>query len=244
MTSKHYSRLYIPTPVNLGDPVHTSPEQAHYVHKVMRFKRGDRILIFNGIDGEWLTEIETITRKSAILTIVEQTREQPKSSSGPSLFFAPIKKSRMTFLVEKAAELGVSTLCPVTTQHTNAPALNLKRTVAHVIEASEQCRRLTIPDVMPPAPLKTCLDQSPDEQILFWLDETGTGQPLIQAFDQFKLNLSNCGFIIGPEGGFVPFEQKLLASHKSVVPVSLGPIILRSETAVLAALANWQQWSN
>jgi len=244
MTSKNYSRLYIPTSINSGSPIHTSPEQAHYLHKVMRLKIADQVLIFNGIDGEWLMEIQTISRKSAALSLVEQTREQPKMNPGPRLFFAPIKKSRMTFLMEKATELGVSTFFPVTTQHTNSNVPNLQRMAAHVVEASEQCRRLTVPGVMPPAPLETCLDQWPDQQILFWLDETEGGHPLIHAFDQFQSKLPNCGFIIGPEGGFSPQEQKMLTSHKSVVPVSLGPIILRSETAALASLANWQQWAS
>jgi 16S rRNA (uracil1498-N3)-methyltransferase len=163
-----------------------------------------------------------------------QTRPQAPE---PDLWLlcAPLKKDRTDLVVEKAAELGVSLLWPVFTRRTNAGRVNLERMRAHLIEASEQCERLGVPELAQPAPLEKVLETWPAERVLLFLDESGGGAPLAEAATDTPAAL-----LVGPEGGFAPEERRLLESKPFCRPVGLGPRILRAETAAIAALAVWQ----
>jgi len=242
MTTKNPPRLYIDQPLETDGFAETGPEPSHYLTTVMRLKIGDRVLLFNGRDGEWLAEIETSGRKSVRLKILRQTRMAPTTQPGPWLMIALFKKKRFSFMLEKTTELGVSKLLPVTTDFTSVPTPKADRMTARVQEAAEQCRRLTIPDIAPLQSLENGLASWPDDKKLFWLDERGDAVDMLSAFQGLKNNITNCGFLIGPEGGFSDNERHILTSQSFVVPVSIGPLILRSETAAITALANLNLW--
>ena len=236
-------RLYVPDDLLSGGTITLSKDQSHYVVRVMRQGAGDRAFVFNGRDGEWLTLIDEASKSACRLILQEQIRPQP-SESDIWLMFSPIKKSRLDFLVEKAVELGVSRLIPVLTDRTDVGRVNVERLSATAMEAAEQCERLSIPGVDAPVDLKKMLaDWSVDDQ-LFVMDETGLGVPVSQAFVRSPAN-SGCpvAIFVGPEGGFSPTELDALRDLPFVTPVTLGPRVLRAETAALAALSCWQAFS-
>lgn len=239
-------RLYTPENLSSGDGLELAPEQAHYVNNVMRLQEGDPVLIFNGRDGEWQGQIETARKKKCIIRVGGQTRAQEQ---GPNLqlVFAPLKKQRMDFVMEKATELGVRFFQPIVTQHTSNGRINLDRLQAQVIEASEQCERLEIPDIAPSRDLRTFLDDFAPENSLFVLDERGGGLPIHQGLlnhaDTFDFKNPSGpihAFLIGPEGGFSAHEMDLMSKYPFVKRISVGPRILRAETAALSALSCWQ----
>jgi len=203
--------------------------QAHYLLDVMRRKVGDQVRLFNGQDGEWLASISEATRRRCQLRVDELLRK-PAEEPGPTLLFAPIKKSRLDMLIEKATELGVSKLMPVTTRRTIVDRVNAERLQAIAVEAAEQCERLTVPAIFELQTLEQALTAWPDDQPLYVADESGNGQPLLQALKPDR----PAAFLIGPEGGFDPAEIDHLNQHPAVVKVDLGPRILRAETAAIA----------
>jgi 16S rRNA (uracil1498-N3)-methyltransferase len=228
-------RLYVDLPLAAGAVLEPSPAQCHYLLTVMRQRDGDGIALFNGREGEWLARVEMFERRRCRLNIEEQSRPQ-RAEPGPALLFAPLKRIRQEFLIEKATELGVASLAPVLCRRSVVDRINRNRVVSIAIEAAEQCGRLTLPEVDPALPLAERLGVRPDGDCLFVGDGSGTGQPLADAFDEHGLG----DLLIGPEGGFDPDELAELKAHDGVVPVSLGPRTLRAETAALAALACWQ----
>lgn len=209
--------------------------QGHYLVDVMRGRIGDKVLLFNGVDGEWLARISKVERRHCTLEIIEQTRHQTPEQ-GPTLLFAPIKKSKLDMLVEKATELGVSRLIPVQTRRSIVDRVNAARLRAITIEAAEQCGRLTLPEVLELAMLDQVLAAWSDNLPLYVADETGCGRPIVNALDPTR----QATFLIGPEGGFDPSELASLGDHPAVKKIDLGPNILRAETAGLAALACWR----
>lgn len=227
-------RLFVPVPLAPGVAVALDRDQTHYIAAVMRAQLGETVLLFNGTDGEWLARIETLAKAGAALVPQSQVRPQAPE---PDLWLltAPLKKDRTDLVVEKAAELGVSRLWPVFTRRTNAGRVNAERMRAHLVEASEQCERLSVPELVEPAPLEKVLESWPAGRVLLFLDESGGGTPLAEA-----ATAGPAALLVGPEGGFTPDEQRMLAAQSFCRPVGLGPRILRAETAAIAALAVWQ----
>lgn len=225
-------RLYVETPLGPGARVELDPAQSNYLGNVMRMKEGDRLLVFDGMSGEWLADVAEAGKKRMTLSVNEPTRPQ---ESVPDLWlaFAPVKKGRVDWLVEKAVELGVARLLPVVTQRTIVDKLNLNRMRAHIIEAAEQCGRTSLADIDEPIRLDAFLRQRDGDRILYFADETG-GEPSAAAFDSGPAII-----LTGPEGGFTPEEAATIRSAPNSRAISLGPRILRAETAALAAIAAW-----
>jgi 16S rRNA (uracil1498-N3)-methyltransferase len=228
-------RLYVDLPLSIGAALEPSPAQCHYLLTVMRRRDGDAIALFNGREGEWLARVELFERRRCRLTIEQQSRPQ-QVEPGPALLFAPLKRLRQEFLIEKATELGVASFAPVLCRRSVVDRVNRNRVVSIAIEAAEQCGRLTLPEVDQAVPLAERLAMRLNGHCLFVGDETGNAQPVADAFDEHGLG----DLLIGPEGGFDSEERAELRAHEGVVPISLGPRTLRAETAALAALACWQ----
>jgi 16S rRNA (uracil1498-N3)-methyltransferase len=198
----------------------------------MRLKPGDRLLVFDGASGEWIAEVADAGKKRMVLITVEPTRPQ---EAVPDLWlaFAPVKKGRVDWLVEKAVELGVARLQPVVTQRTIVDKLNLERMRAHIVEAAEQCGRTALAEIDEPKKLDAFLKGCDPARTLYFADETG-GDPAAAAFAPGPALI-----LTGPEGGFTPEEAAAIRACPNAKPVSLGPRILRAETAALAAIAAW-----
>lgn len=234
MTDRPRFRLFVSAPLAADIAVELPREQAHYLSAVMRARIGEPVLLFNGKDGEWLGVIEFLAKNAATLAVTTQTRPQ---AAEPDLWLlaAPIKKERIDLVAEKAAELGASALWPVFTRRTVMSRVNTERLSAHMIEAAEQCERLTVPEVKPPAALDKVLAAWDAQRVLLFLDESGSGSPIAEILS--SLPAAPLAVLVGPEGGFAPEERALLARLPFARPVSLGPRILRAETAAIAALA-------
>ena len=225
-------RLFVEAPLASGSTVELDSSQANYLGNVMRMKEGDRLLLFNGLSGEWLTEVAEAGKKRMSLTVVEPIRPQELV---PDLWlaFAPVKKGKVDLLVEKAVELGVARLQPVITQRTIVDKLNLDRMRAHIVEAAEQCGRTALADIDEPVKLDVFLRSRDPARTLYFADETG-GEPAAAAFAA-----GPAAILTGPEGGFTPDEAETIRAAPHSKAVSLGPRILRAETAALAAIAAW-----
>ncbi len=229
---KSLPRLFVETPLGAGVLVELDAAQANYLGNVMRLKEGSRLLVFDGTSGEWLAEVAGAGKKRMTLSVIEPTRPQ---DSVPDLWlaFAPVKKGRVDWLVEKAVELGVARLQPVVTQRTIVDKLNLERMRAHIVEAAEQCGRTALADIDEPVKLDAWLKSRDPVRALFFADETG-GEQATSAFQPGPALI-----LTGPEGGFTPEEASLIRASPNAQPISLGPRILRAETAALAAVAAW-----
>ena len=228
-------RLYVDQPLGPGQPVTLNADQAHYLFSVMRLGVGAFLLLFNGRDGEWRAEVTSAARKAGTLTCEAKTAPL-RMPPDLWLLFAPIKKARTDFIVEKAAELGAARIMPVQTRHTNADRIRQDRLQAHAMEAAEQCGATFVPQVAEITSLDKLLASWPAERHLMWCDESLVGQaPALP---------SNRGapwaILIGPEGGFSADEKTRLRSLPMVHPIALGPRILRADTAAVAAITLWQ----
>lgn len=233
-------RLFVPNDLGKGQDIDLSTEQSHYVAHVMRRSVGDPVLLFNGRDGEWQGALALIGKKSATVSVSDQTQQQPVER-GLTLLFAPIKRAATDMVVQKASELGVRVLQPVVTDRTNSDRVRVDRLTAIATEAAEQCERLSIPEVRMPLALSDALGNWPETCILFVMDETGTGDPIADVLSEPVVqNTGAAAFVIGPEGGFSETELDLMRSLPFSRFVSLGPRILRADTAALAALTCWQ----
>lgn len=234
-------RIYTPgSPLVAAQPLRITSEQHHYLANVMRVHKGDKVQVFNGIDGEWTALVESIDKKSTLLRAVDRTREQPPSTeaaAAPTLLFAVLKGARLSTLVEKATELGVGELRPVITTRCAVRKLNVPRLQAIAMEASEQCGRLTVPTISEPETLASVLNGWDEPLPLFVCDERGGSPPLSTLVDALVSSGAGPGILIGPEGGFAPKEFNAMAERSFVRLVSLGPNTLRAETAALAACA-------
>ncbi len=209
-------------------------EQANYLLNVLRFKTGDSVLVFNGRDGEWLATVTGEGRKQASLTLTRQVKPQP---AAPDLvyLFAPLKHARLDYLAQKAVEMGAGVLQPVLTRRTQVSRLNLDRLRANAVEAAEQCGILTLPDIRPEAALEAALAALEPERLLVFCDEGAPQQAPVAALHSRKP--SPLAVLIGPEGGFDAAERELILARPHTLQISLGPRILRADTAAVAALA-------
>jgi len=230
-------RLYLDAPLAQGAVVELAREQAHYLFAVMRQGVGARILVFNGVDGEWLAEVADAGRRGGSLRLAGRTREQ---DSPPDLWllFAPVKKARTDFIAEKACEMGCRRIVPVFTRHTNSERVNVERLRAHAVEAAEQCGILTVPEVAGSVSFERLLDGWDASRRILFCDESGAGRPAAEV-----LRAAGPGpwaVLTGPEGGFAPEEAARLRALPFAHAASLGPRILRADTAAVAALALWQ----
>lgn len=230
-------RLFVNASLHEGASVPLDGDQAHYLFAVMRQTAGARIAVFNGRDGEWIAEIVKAEKRRGLL--VARTAGQPQRHL-PDLWllFAPIKKTRTDFIVEKAAELGVARIQPVFTRHTNSERLRIDRLRAHAIEAAEQCGETTVADVAEPARLGALLDSWDPARRIVFCDERRSAGPAAAALA--AATDGPWAILIGPEGGFAPEEFERLANMDCVLPVSLGPRVLRADTAAVAAITLWQ----
>ncbi len=233
MSNTTLSRLYISEPISAESALTLARPQSHYLINVMRMVNGDEFHVFNGVDGEWKVSITDANKKCTVVAVDEQI--QPQTSEPDIwLLFAPIKKDRTDFIIEKATELGVSKIIPVITERTQNSRVNIERLQATAVEATEQSRRLTVPEFEAAQHLQNALDNWPTSRCLIYLDETGNGQPLGRVLQD---KTDNIAFVIGPEGGFSPSELDAMGKLTFSVGADLGPRILRAETAVVAALA-------
>ncbi len=232
-------RLCVDQPLGAGQSVPLTEAQAHYLFGVMREGVGTQVLLFNGRDGEWLAEVTEAGKRKGALTCLEMTRTQ---SAPPDLWllFAPVKKARTDFIVEKAVELGVSRLQPVLTDYTNSERFRRDKAEAHVREAAEQCGALILAEVEDAVPLDRLLAAWDPARRILWADEAGAGRNSAPAALLADAGPGPWAVLIGPEGGFSDAERDRLRTFDFVHPVALGPRILRAETAALAALTLWQ----
>ena len=232
------TRLFLEGDLSQGGEIELLREQAHYLGSVLRKSEGESIRVFNGRDGEWRADIIEIGKKSGRLRVVEVLRDQ-NIVADMTLLFAPVRKHRTAFIIEKATELGVRRLQPVFTQRTQFPRLNTEKSRLQAIEAAEQTERLDVPEIEPVQPLKDLLAAWDGRPILF-ADEAGGGKSAETAVRQVE---TPAAILIGPEGGFSPEERAELLGLDFVIPVSLGPRILRADTAALSVLTLWQALS-
>jgi len=227
-------RLFVHARLAQGDIIRCEPAQAHYLLTVLRLKSGAIIGIFNGQDGEWQGELRLAGRKSASLLVKDKIKDQLPVADLMYLF-APLKRARLDYMVQKATEMGASVLQPVLTDYTNVYRLKTRRMVLNAIEAAEQCNLLNIPEVREPVGLEEIIANWPGRRCLIYCDErSGSGC----AIERLKtIEPGPLALLIGPEGGFSQRECEILHKQPFVVPISLGPRIMRADTAAVAALA-------
>jgi 16S rRNA (uracil1498-N3)-methyltransferase len=245
-------RLHVHDPLMEGSIVSPPADQARYLLGVMRLRVGESLLLFNGRDGEWLARLQDASKKECRLRVERLTRIQAAPPE-VDLIAALVKRGPLETMVEKAVELGARRIRLILTRRTNADRANLGRLQAIAREAAEQTGRLEAPEILAPQPLPVVLAAWPQEGRLLFCDEAGDdpdapwggpegrAAPAAEAlFRQRSLAGRPWGVLIGPEGGFAPEERALLRSSALVTPVSLGPRILRADTAAVAALCLWQ----
>lgn len=229
-------RLYVEHPLGQGQSVPLNRDQAHYLFGVMRQKVGGLVLVFNGRDGEWLAEVAVAGKRGGTLLLQRQTRPM-QMPPDLWLLFAPIKKARTDFIVEKATEMGAARILPIKTDFTNSERIRQDRLQAHAVEAAEQCGGTYVPEVAALQRLDQLLAGWPAGRQLMFCDEAEAGQ-------SFELNgaigADGWAILIGPEGGFSDRERARLHGLEFTHPVSLGPRILRADTAAVAAMTLWQ----
>lgn len=231
-------RLYVNHPLGAGQSVPVTREQAHYLFSVMRLAVGSDVLLFNGCDGEWRASVQVADKKAGLLKAYHQT--QPLIVP-PDLWllFAPVKKTRTDFIVEKAVEMGAARIVPVQTDFTNSERIRQNRLYAHAVEAAEQCGSTFVPEVSKLQKLKTVLGDWPADRQLMVCDAATAGRH--STISNFVAGQAPWAILIGPEGGFSQPERDKLHALPYTHPVSLGPRILRADTAAVAALTMWQQ---
>ena len=227
---KSLPRLFVRSALGRGALVELDSAQANYLGNVLRLKGGDNVQLFDGASGEWLANIAEVAKKRMTLIVESQTRP-PESIPDLWLAFAPVKRAPLEWLVEKATELGVARLVPVVTRRTVVERLRLDRLQSIAIEAAEQCGRTVLPEIAEPVALEAFLRGN--QRTLYFADETG-GEPTAGVFTPGPATI-----LIGPEGGFRPEERAAIRAAPNATAISLGPRILRAETAALAAVAAW-----
>ncbi len=227
-------RLFVEPALTEGEQRRIDGQQGHYLASVMRLKVGDPVKLFDDATGEWLGVATEVRKRDVVLEIRERLRER---EAVPDLWLcaAPIKKGRIDWVVEKACELGVARVAPVLTRRAVVDKLNLDRLRAHMIEAAEQCGRTALPELFEPVKLAAMLRDWPAGRMLFFADETG-GAPALEAM---RGHAGPAAILIGPEGGFDAEEREAIRAVPGAVGISLGPRILRAETAAAAAVSLW-----
>lgn len=231
------TRLFVNAALEPGATVMLDEGQTHYLLHVLRAKADDRVLLFNGRDGEWQAQIATAGKRGIALTVAGRTAPH---ADVPDLWlvFAPVKKTPSDYLAQKATELGVSKLQPVFTRRTIVTRINDERLKANAVEAAEQSGRMTVPEIGAGMALDKLIAQWPQDRPLYFCDEGGDVSPLADAAR--GASADKAAILTGPEGGFDPAERDMLRAQPFVIPVGLGPRILRADTAALAAVTIWQ----
>ena len=227
-------RLFVETPLAQGVDVRVDGGQAHYLISVMRLKLDGAVRLFDNISGEWLAQASHIGKRDLILSVTEKLCAR---ESVPDLWLAaaPIRKARYDWVAEKACELGVARFVPVLMQRCVADKVKEDRLRAHMIEAAEQCGRTALPEVGASVKLDRFLGDFPNERMLFFADENG-GAPFA---DALRNHHGPAAILVGPEGGFAEHERDAICAHSAAVPISLGPRILRADSAAIAAVSVW-----
>jgi len=227
-------RLFVPGPLIAGQQVLLAGNQANYLSRVMRAKEGDIAILCDNITGEWAAAVSFANKREVGLEITKHLRPREEV---PDFWLCPalLKKDRFDLVLEKATELGVSKIQPIITRRCVADKLNLERARAIATEAAEQCTRTALPEIAPPVKLPALLANWPEQRPLFFADEAGGGS----AAAQFSAGGTPAALMIGPEGGFDDPERNLLRHHAAVKPITLGPRILRGETAAITGISLW-----
>ena len=228
-------RLFVDAPLSAGQTVALERNQSNYLGNVLRLSAGGNILVFNGRDGEWQAQIAGRKRPDA-LVIATRTRPQDRLPD-IAYVFAPLKHARLDYMVQKAVEMGAARLQPVLTRHTQVSRVNSERMRANVIEAAEQCGILSVAEVAEPMPLDRYLGQRETKRLLVFCDEAAETANPLQALQQGLSAADGVDILIGPEGGFAEDERVALLRQPKTLRLSLGPRILRADTAGVAALA-------
>lgn len=235
-------RLWLDAPLQDGAEVALSREQANYLRNVLRLGEGAEILVFNGRDGEWRANLELAGKRDCRLHIAGQARAQTPPSR-LIYMFAPLKRARLDYMVQKAVEMGAGRLAPVITRRTVADRVNLERMRANAVEAAEQCGILNLPEIDPPQKLEQRLAAWPPDAPLVFCDETAGIASPVAALAEVAAGLPDAaaghaiGVLIGPEGGFDAVEREMVLGCPFVTAISLGPRVMRADTAAVAALA-------
>ncbi|MDZ7714502.1 MAG: 16S rRNA (uracil(1498)-N(3))-methyltransferase [Rhodovibrio sp.] len=245
------TRLFVDQPLGEGQTVGLDHQQAHFLRSVLRLSTGAELALFNGRDGEWRARVDALGKGWASLAVVERRRAQ-QAEPDLWLVFAPIKRARLDFMVEKACELGASRLLPVFTQNTDVSRVNCERLRANCREAAEQSERLTVPEVAEPTRLRDLLDAWPAERHLLLGAESGAAPPVAEELARAReraggraavpASQAPWAVLVGPEGGFTEAELDALTKLPFVTAAGLGPRVLRADTAAIALLACWQAW--
>ncbi|MEO1046931.1 MAG: 16S rRNA (uracil(1498)-N(3))-methyltransferase [Pseudomonadota bacterium] len=235
---KSAPRLFVASELQKGGEVRIEGNQAHYLSRVMRVGPGSVVILCDNMTGEWACEVVEAAKRHVRLGVKQ--RLAPRENV-PDLWLCPalLKKDRFDLVLEKATELGAAKIQPVITRRCVADKLNLDRAAAITIEAAEQCARTALPEVQEPETLKALLNHWPADRHLFFADEEG-GEPANEAFSSWN---GPAGLLVGPEGGFDTAEREAIRAHTAAFPISLGPRILRGETAAIAALSVWMATS-
>ncbi len=226
-------RLFVEAPLGPGAEVPLSPEQVNYLKNVLRLQAGDPVRVFNGRDGEWRARLAAGGRRDLVLLVDTMTRPQP-AAGDLVLAFAPLKHARLDYLVQKAVEMGATRLMPMITRHTQVARVNVDRMRANAIEAAEQCGILGVPAVEEPLPFARVVAGLSPERVVVFCDEEAEGDPLMALMGAPSGPMA---VLIGPEGGFAEEERRAILVRERMVRLSLGPRVLRADTAAVAALA-------
>jgi 16S rRNA (uracil1498-N3)-methyltransferase len=240
---KSAPRLFVEDELGAGNSISIEGQQAHYLGKVMRVQPGDTIILCDNLTGEWAARIEQVEKRRISAVQIEKLRDR---ETPPDFWLCPalLKKDRFDWVLEKATELGVAELRPMVTRRCVADKLNLDRARTIAVEAAEQCARTALPELHTPFSLKDLLRNWPADRVLYFADEEGGAEALAS----FAANAGPAAIVIGPEGGFDDAEREEIRGHPQAMPISLGPRILRGETAAVAAVSIWMasagDWSN
>ena len=230
-------RLFVASHLTVDAVTALDRDQINYLVNVLRLGAGSPLLAFNGRDGEWLCEVEPVSRKDIVLRARQQTRAQPPPADLHYLF-APLKSARLDYMAQKAVEMGASLLQPVLTRRTQVSRINVDRLAANAVEAAEQCGILSVPPVAPELKLERLLDSRDERRLLIFCDEDApVANPVKALTDVAEGSRQPLALLIGPEGGFDEQERRLLLAQPRIIRLSLGPRILRADTAAVAALA-------
>ena len=227
-------RLYVHEPLAAGGELKLDPQRTNYLVNVLRLDKGAPVLLFNGRDGEFTSTLAAGSRKAATLAVGALTRPQ-EAPPDVDYLFAPLKHARLDYMAQKAVEMGARRLRPIITRHTQVARVNLERLRANAIEACEQCGVIWTPEVAPVEPLGEALKRWPAERLLVFCDEEAETASPLDALASARAD-GGVGLMVGPEGGFDDEERAAILSAPRVVRLSLGPRILRADTAAVAAL--------
>jgi len=233
-------RLFVDQPLSQGAIVTLSANNLHYLKNVMRKKIADNFMVFNGRDGEYRVEITLLEKKHGEVIILEQTRKQEEEPN-IWLVFAPIKHGKIDNMVQNATQLGVANFWPMITSRTNIDKVRSERLMANMIEAAEQCERLTVPTLQQAGKLPDIINQWPGDRKIILCDETGSGESAGDLLAKLSKD-DKYAIFIGPEGGFTKDELDSLRKLSCVTSIGLGPRILKAETAAIAAVTLWQSY--